>query len=245
MEEMMTAFTRRTFLTGSACTLLASPLLAQADDRLEYKEYPFTDWFAPRLRGSRDAPQQDIDIANGIANRMPTNDHFEIMRALSGITDVGTTGELFNMRWKTFGNPLIVRFFHDIGYRKTPYPGDCTPWCAATVSWCLKRAGKKIPRDPASSQSYLRYGQPVTDPRPGDIVVFTNIGDRAHGHVALFLSKSSDTVEVLGGNQLGQSETNCGPGYRKSKITPVQMAINPTKSRAVSIHYLAGYFRPV
>lgn len=244
-EEIMKDLTRRTFLLGAAATLYSPALLAQDDDRLEYREYSFKDWFAPRFRGSRDAPQQDIDVANGIASRMPTTNYFDVMRALAHVTEVGTTGELFNMRWKTFGNPLIVKFFHDVGYRRTPYPGDCTPWCAATVSWCLKRAGKSIPSNPASSQSYLRYGRKVTDPSPGDICVFTNIGDPAHGHVGLFLSKTNETVEVLGGNQLGQSQTNCGPGYRKSKIAPVHMAINPTRSRAVSISYLAGYFRPV
>jgi uncharacterized protein (TIGR02594 family) len=233
---------RRTFITGAAATLLASP--SRADDRLDYREYSFTDYFSPRLRGRYPVKQEDIDAANRLAASMPSGDGFATMQALSQITEVGSTGELFNMRWKAFANPLIVRFFHDIGYKKTPYPGDCTPWCAATVSWCLRRAGKSLPPDPASSQSYLGYGRPVSDPQPGDICVFTDVGDRVHGHVGFFASRSGDVLNVLGGNQLGESETNCGTGYRKSKIGIAQIPINPNKDRRVGFHYLAAYVRP-
>jgi uncharacterized protein (TIGR02594 family) len=232
---------RRTFL-AAATTLFSSPL--RADDRLEYREYLFTDYFSPRLRGRYPVRQEDIDAANRIAASMPTGDWFATMQGLSQITEVGTTGELFNVRWKSFANPLIVRFFHDIGYKKTPYPGDCTPWCAATVSWCLQRAGKRIPSDPASSQSYLHYGKPVTDPQPGDICVFKDVGDNAHGHVGLFASRDGGYLNVLGGNQLGDSETNCGVGYRKSKIAMAKIAINPTRDRKVGFHYLAAFVRP-
>ena len=166
------------------------------------------------------------------------------MQKLSGLTEVGSTGEPFNSRWKTYANPLIVRFFHDIGYKRTPYPGDCTPWCAATVSWCLKRAGHKLPKDPASSQSYLHYGNPVDEPKPGDICVFSDVGDRAHGHVALYLSRSGETVSVVGGNQTGKSATNCGPGYRQSKIDVTEIPINTNKERKIGVHYLRKYVRP-
>lgn len=235
---------RRTFLTGVASTLFASPVMAD-DDRLEYREYSFTDYFSPRLRGRYPVRPEDIKAANGIVDSLKGKECYSVMDELAQITEVGSTGEVFNTRWKTFANPLIVRFFHDIGYKNTPYPGDCTPWCAATLSWCLKRTGKRIPSDPASSQSYLHYGKPVTDPQPGDICVFGDVGDRAHGHVGLFVSRSGDTLSVLGGNQFGESETNCGPGYRKSKIGTARIPINPNKDRKVGIHYLAAYVRPV
>jgi uncharacterized protein (TIGR02594 family) len=177
---------------------------------------------------------------------MPTDSYFKIMQRLSEITQVGSTGELFNTRWKSFANPLIVRFFHDVGYKKTPYPGDCTPWCAATVSWCLQRAGLAIPMsDPASSQSYLRYGKQISDPSPGDICVFTDVNDSSHGHVALFISRAGDTLKVMGGNQTGASATNCGPGYRQSKIDTTEIPINTHRIKTVSIHYLAAYVRPI
>jgi uncharacterized protein (TIGR02594 family) len=240
MERTM-AIDRRLFVTAAAA-LLAMP--SKADNRLEYLEYPFRDYFSPQLRGRNPSRATDIEAANRIATSMPKSDHFEIMQRLSKIEEAGSTDELFNARWKTFANPLIVRFFHDIGYKKTPYPGDCTPWCAATTSWCLQRAGLSIPADPASSQSFLRYGTRVSDPRPGDLCVFTDVNDKAHGHVGMFVSTDGASLKVLGGNQSGQSVSNCGPGYRQSKIDIAEIPINSRKERSAGIHYLAAYVRP-
>jgi uncharacterized protein (TIGR02594 family) len=233
---------RRLFVIGAA-TLITTP--SKADNRLEYLDYPFRDYFSPRLRGRDPSRTPDIEAAKRIAASMPKNDHFQIMKSLSQIAESGSTGELFNARWKKFANPLIVLFFHDIGYKKTPYPGDCTPWCAATTSWCLQRAGFSIPSDGASSQSFLQYGKRVTDPRPGDLCVFTDVNDKAHGHVGMFISTDGNILKVLGGNQSGQSTTNCGPGYRQSKIAIAEIPINAKRKRSVGIHYLAAYVRPV
>ncbi len=237
------AYSRRALIGGLGASFVVGDA-ARADDRLEYKDYDFFDYFDIHFKGQNPSLQKDIDAANRIADSLPTNDYVSIMRRLSQITEVGSTGEPFNMRWKTFANPLIVRFFHEIGYAKTPYPGDCTPWCAATVSWCLKRAGLAIPKDPASSQSYLDYGKHAENPLAGDICVFTDVNDSAHGHVGLFVSKSKDKLSVMGGNQTGDSATNCGPGYRKSKIDVTEIPINPARKRSVGIHYLSAYVRP-
>jgi uncharacterized protein (TIGR02594 family) len=223
-------------------TALAMP--ARADDSSEYAEYPFQDYFNRFLKGRDPSLDRDIDTANELAASMPTDDHFNIMQRLSQITQIGSTGEVFNTRWKKVANPLIVRFFHDIGYKQTPYPGDCTPWCAATVSWCLRRAGRPIPRDPASSQSFLHFGRRVNSPKSGDLCVFTDIGRPSNGHIGLYVSSNPDSLMILGGNQTGDSITNCGPGYRKSKITVTEIPINPSKDRAVGIHYLSAIVRP-
>jgi uncharacterized protein (TIGR02594 family) len=233
--------TRRVLLAN---TLAFSVTPAFADDREEYLEYPFRDYFSRFQRGRDPSLDKDIDAANRIAESMPKDDPLNIMQQLSKIVDVGSTGEAFNMRWKKFANPLIVRFFHDIGYKKTPDPGDCTSWCAATVAWCLHRAGLPIPKDPASSQSFLRYGTKVSSPNRGDLCVFTDVNDRAHGHIGFFVDRSGEKLSVLGGNQSGESMTNCGPGYRKSKIDVVEIPINSSKDRSVGIHYLAAYVRP-
>jgi uncharacterized protein (TIGR02594 family) len=232
---------RRTLVAGLA-TLLTSP--AHSDSRSEYREYSFKDYFSPQWRGTYPSDPRDITTANQIVDSLPTNNHFQIMQALSEIKQTSSTGEPFNARWKKFANPLIVRFFHDIGYKKTPYPGDCTPWCAATTSWCLKRSGHSIPLDPASSQSFLNYGARVSDPRPGDLCVFTDVDDRSHGHVGMFVKTNGEVVSVLGGNQSGESVTNCGPGYRQSRIAVAEIPINPERKRSVGIHYLAAYVRP-
>jgi uncharacterized protein (TIGR02594 family) len=232
---------RRFFITGTAALLAAA---TKPNDRLQYREYSFKDYFEPGLRGTYPSDPADIDTAESIAASMPRDDPFKIMKSLSQVTQVGSTGEPFKARWKKFANPLIVRFFHDIGYKKTPYPGDCTPWCAATTSWCLKRAGLPLPADPASSQSFLHYGKRVAEPKPGDLCVFTDVNDRVHGHVGLFVALNGKVLSVLGGNQAGESVTNCGPGYRQSEIALAEIPVNAERKRSVGIHYLAAYVRP-
>jgi uncharacterized protein (TIGR02594 family) len=233
------AITRRTLVLG-ALAVSASP--SRADDSADFVEYSFQDYFSNR--GKFTALEPDIEAAESIAGSMPKGSYLDVMQRLSEITQVGSTGELFNTRWKKFGNPLIVRFFHDIGYKETPYPGDCTPWCAATVAWCLQRTGRPIPSDAASSQSFLKYGKQVSDPVPGDLCVFTDVSDHAHGHVGIYMSSHGETLSVLGGNQAGNSTTNCGPGFRRSKITIADIPINPKRERSVGVHYLAAYVRP-
>jgi uncharacterized protein (TIGR02594 family) len=238
---------KRDFLLGSllGASLVSVTKASAAEPDRSYREYSFVDYYDEGSGvsfGTTAASPEDRQAGGQLADSMPSDNPLSIMTALSEITSTGSTGEFFNSRWKEVGNPLIVRFFHDIGYRKTPYPGDCTPWCAATVSWCLKRSGRAIPRDPASSQSYLRYGSPVQleDAKAGDICVFTDIGDPAHGHVGLFLpGAAKGSVLCLGGNQEGRGATNCGPGYRQSKIKPVEMSQNSKRQRSVSGHFLA------
>lgn len=234
---------RRGFLIGSAVTLATS---AQADDRREYRDYLFKDYFREELKGTFPGREEDIEAANRIAESMPKSGQFQIMEALSQITELGSTGEPFNARWAKFANPLIVRVFHDIGYKKSAYPNDCTPWCAATTSWCLRRAGHSLPPDPASSQSFVHYGQSANDnPQPGDLCVFRDVGDSSHGHVGMLVSRKGDVLSVLGGNQAAESQTNCGPGYRQSRISLAEIPMNPKRDRKVGVHYWVAFRRPV
>lgn len=235
---------RRDFLAGLGTCFVTT---AEAvESRNLYREYNFKDYFARSERGTYPSDPSDIGKATKIANGLVKDDYVKIMRSLSEITEVGSTGEVFNERWQKFANPLIVRFFHDVGYRRTPYPGDCTPWCAATTSWCLKRAGYALPPDPASSQSFLSkgYGTKVSEPREGDLCVFTDVNDSSHGHIGLFVNLTDGVLTVLGGNQSGESTTNCGPGYRQSKIVEAKIPVNAGRKRSVGIHYLAAYVRP-
>lgn len=238
----MDALSRRAVCLGA---LALGATTARADDRHEYVEYPFDDFFAHLRRGTSTTRKPDIDKAIAIADSMPTDNPYHVMTKLSQINIVGSTGEEFNRRWKTVANPLIVLFFHDIGYRRTPMLGDCTPWCAATLAWCLKRSGRPIPAEPASSQSFLRYGSKVTSPRIGDICVFTDVGNSSNGHVGFFVSEKDGVLQVLGGNQSGESMTNCGVGFRQSHIGLAEIPINPRRDPKAGIHYLAEYVRPV
>jgi len=238
-------------------TLIVTPAFAfeqtradvEDDFKRQFKHMDFG------MRGPGNPLPADIEVANLIVSGdyLPHDDPFEIMKKLSELGTPenlrkfkSTTGQPFNQRWPNAANPLLIRFFQDIGYANPPYRGDCTPWCAATIAWCLHRAGYKIPADPASSQAFKSYGNEVTTPEHGDLCVFGDIGDPAHGHIGFFNGMASTAVvNVLGGNQGGSLPTKCAAGYPQSKIASVAIPLNLAKDRKVGYHYLIKYVRPV
>ena len=75
-------------------------------------------------------------------------------------------------------------------------------WCAAFVNSTLQQAGMKGTGS-NMARSFLDWGQPVQQPQPGDIAVFSR-GDPngPYGHVGFFEGYNPDgTIRVLGGNQ--------------------------------------------
>lgn len=97
-------------------------------------------------------------------------------------------------------NRRIQQYLSVVGLPNDP---DETPWCSAFVNWVLKKAGVEGITGSAAARSWLKFGRSSKDaPKPFDIVVFWR-GERNgwQGHVAFFLSQTSDTIKVLGGNQ--------------------------------------------
>jgi uncharacterized protein (TIGR02594 family) len=77
-----------------------------------------------------------------------------------------------------------------------------TAWCAAYVNATLAKSGLQG-TGKLNARSYLDWGQPVEQPRPGDVAVFSR-GDPNgwQGHVGFFQGFGPDgKVQVLGGNQ--------------------------------------------
>lgn len=76
-------------------------------------------------------------------------------------------------------------------------------WCAAFVNATLQQSGLPGTNSPAA-RSFLKYGQSVDTPQPGDLAVFSR-GDPNGplGHVGFFQGYSEDgkSIKVLGGNQ--------------------------------------------
>lgn len=119
----------------------------------------------------------------------------------------------------TLANPVIVLFFLST---KTGPAGDTTPWCSAFMNWCLQTASPKFSGTAdAGSQSFVKNGGwgtevwnktdswPPVDARRGDIAVFTDKSDPAHGHVAFFdgvTLRSPRHVDILGGNQFNSAK---------------------------------------
>ncbi len=80
-------------------------------------------------------------------------------------------------------NPEILQMWREI--RRGGIRDDETPWCAAFVGAMLERAGIRSSRF-ESARSYLDWGQHLTLPVPGCIVVFTRQGG---GHVGFAVGR--------------------------------------------------------
>ena len=110
-----------------------------------------------------------------------------------------------------------TRFFDQIGYKETQLPGDCTPWCAATVAWCLWWAGPSIPRNPASALSYLAYGKEVTDRRPGDLCLFSGVSDASNGHIGLYVSRVGEKLRFSVETRRDNRQPTADPAIARAK----------------------------
>jgi uncharacterized protein (TIGR02594 family) len=75
---------------------------------------------------------------------------------------------------------------------------DETPWCSAFVNWCVKQAGL-VGTKSALARSWLDWGEPLSVPRRGCIVIFER--ERIFGHVGFYIGETDTEIKVLGGNQ--------------------------------------------
>lgn len=190
-------------------------------------------------KGTKPAPLEDQKRAADIISHLPKDTYVNVMAALAALERTetpGSRGEPWNRRWHQYANPLLVRIWRDMGYSEST---DCTAWCGVTLGWCLKRSGWIPPLNCASSQSYLTYGTPVTNPQPGDLCIFTDFGDKSHGHVTIFVKAlpTQKSVRVLGANQSLSEPTNCPGNLDVNVIDERTMALQ-TKG-----HYLHKYIR--
>lgn len=111
-------------------------------------------------------------------------------------------------------SPEIVQMWKDI--KRGGIKDDETPWCAAFVGAMLERSGVKSSRF-ESAKSYLDWGQLLTSPVPGCVVVFSRDGG---GHVGFVIGMDKNgNLLVLGGNQADEVNVKAFPlnrvtGYR-------------------------------
>lgn len=92
----------------------------------------------------------------------------------------------------------ILEFFREAGH-----PGikdDETAWCAAFANSMLYRAGIRG-TGLLTARSFLDWGEPLTDPIEGCIVVLKRGNSAWQGHVGFFVRKTDSYVWLLGGNQ--------------------------------------------
>lgn len=126
-------------------------------------------------------------------------------------------------------NPKIVEMFKDVGHGWVK--DDETPWCAAFVGAVLEKAGYKGTGSLAA-RSYLNWGQKVSRPQYGDIVVFWR-GKKSgwQGHVGFFIKETKSYIYVLGGNQANEVNVS---RYSKSRLLGFRRPSSMKASRTVT-----------
>lgn len=96
-------------------------------------------------------------------------------------------------------NPVIMSWAAEIGgWVKSFYVRDEIPWCGLFVGICALRAGFPHGQKVLSARDWLLWGDVVTVPALGDVLVFVRDGG---GHVGLYVGEDAEAYHVLGGNQ--------------------------------------------
>lgn len=115
----------------------------------------------------------------------------------------------------TADNPRVLEYHQatSLGARD-----DAVAWCSAFVNWCMKEAS--VPRtNSAAARSWLSWGEGLTSPRKGCVVVLKRGSNPVQGHVGFYVGDGVGQVRILGGNQSDQVKVSQFPktmvlGYR-------------------------------
>ena len=88
---------------------------------------------------------------------------------------------------------------------------DKASWCSSFTHWCFANVGI-VGTGSALARSWLDWGEALTAPRPGCVVVlWRESPDSWKGHVGFYLRHDDEHVCLLGGNQLGWVCENAYP----------------------------------
>lgn len=98
-------------------------------------------------------------------------------------------------------NLRIINYARECGFDSIN--DDETPWCSIFMNWVAKKAELESTKK-ANARSWLNVGLTVSNPEPGDIVIFWRESLLSYkGHVGIFIgySSSGNRIYCLGGNQ--------------------------------------------
>lgn len=201
---------RRQFLQYSTFAVLLSRF-SELRAQEAILEEGYDDYFSlnvPTLEqlGRQSPKREKVEKAAEILSNAPLDKGpLGILKYLSDLKEkTNDTSEYYNAGWKNEWNPIIVTFFQKTNTKPS---GDETPWCAATLCWCLSQTGYSYPdKKGAASGSFRNFGTQTSNPLEGDIVVFgarDNDGfNQGKGHVGIFIREQNNKILVLGGNQI-------------------------------------------
>lgn len=112
-------------------------------------------------------------------------------------------------------NPRIIRWGRESGVDW--YSADKTAWCAIFCNGVLVDSGYPSTKS-ALARSFMKYGQKLTYPKPGAIVVFPRGKDPLYGHVGIVEKVHGDgRMTIVNGNV---GDMVCRSVRRVSEILP-------------------------
>ena len=112
-------------------------------------------------------------------------------------------------------NAVIVEYFKESGHGWVH--DDELAWCSSFMNAMARRAGLES-TGKLNARSWLDVGVHITNPQPGDLVIFWRKGkSSAYGHIAIFINFDEDgrNINVLGGNQGNMVRIS---GYDKGRL---------------------------
>lgn len=123
-----------------------------------------------------------------------------------------TARELINIARKEIGTMEDPKGSNKIKYNTAYYSqavsGDSYAWCAVFVWWCFKQAGapelyydgKKTAYVPTLDYWGREKHLTVTDPQPGDLIIFDWNHNGSGQHVGICTGSDVQTVKTIEGN---------------------------------------------
>lgn len=92
----------------------------------------------------------------------------------------------------------VLSYYREAGHAEIG--NDEVPWCAAFLGAMLKRGGCESSGS-LMARSYLKWGVPLDEAKPGAVAVLSRGSNPALGHVGFIVGAAKGKVFLLGGNQ--------------------------------------------
>lgn len=94
-------------------------------------------------------------------------------------------------------NPIIQKWLKELN---AWWDSEKTAWCGVMTAYCLKKAGRPIPKHWYRALAYADYGTKLNRPAYGCLAVMSRKGGGHVGFVVGEVAKGGDLL-ILGGNQ--------------------------------------------
>ncbi len=137
-------------------------------------------------------------------------------------------------------NPQIMAWAAETAKHVKGYTADSIPWCGLFAAIVASRAdwASEIPDNPLWALNWLNFGNPVTAPALGDVLVWRRKGG---GHVGFYVGEDATHYHCLGGNQsdavnimrLPKTPSQTGVGFRGARRPPWRTA-QPASVRKIT-----------